>query len=156
MNAVVRDYQESDWNEVEQMILNAENFGVTFLEHEKLRIDVFAHFPTYGRVLIAFDSENMKVVGYAAVQFEWKALVINSMITHHEYLRMGIGHLMMKRIMEIGQKQPIIDVIRVDTGDFMEYAQKFYLSCGFERAGHVPHYLSWNNHQVVFVYHVQK
>ena len=63
---------------------------------------------------------------------------------------------MVENVKEIGETHPLVDMIRVDTGDFMDYAQQFYLSCGFERAGHIPHYLSWNNHQVVFVYQLRK
>ncbi|MHA2462889.1 MAG: GNAT family N-acetyltransferase [Candidatus Thorarchaeota archaeon] len=147
MNVIVREYQSDDRSIIEHMILDAENYGVDFLDHEKLRIDVFTAFPT-------FESEN--VVGYIAIQFDWKALVINSIITHHEHLRKGIGKKMVEKVKEIGETHPIVDMIRVDTGDFMDYAQQFYLSCGFERAGNVPHYLSWNNHQVVFVYQLRK
>ncbi|MHA2243152.1 MAG: GNAT family N-acetyltransferase [Candidatus Thorarchaeota archaeon] len=156
MNVIVREYQSDDRSIIEHMILDAENYGVDFLDHEKLRIDVFTAFPTFGRILVAYDSESENVVGYIAIQFDWKALVINSIITHHEHLRKGIGKKMVEKVKEIGETHLIVDMIRVDTGDFMDYAQQFYLSCGFERAGNVPHYLSWNNHQVVFVYQLRK
>lgn len=156
MNIEVRDYQQSDWSFVEQLILRAENFGPVFLENEKLRIDTFTAFPDFGRILVAYDSDNGKIIGYTAIQFDWKALIINSIITHHNHLREGIGKVMVDTIKEIGEAHPTTDVVRVDTGDFMDYAQQFYLSCGFEKAGYVSHYLSWNNHQVIFVYCLKK
>jgi hypothetical protein len=63
---------------------------------------------------------------------------------------------MVEEIKKIGRSHSIIDVIRVDTGDFMAYAHEFYRSCGFEEAAYVPHYLSWNNHQVIFVFQLKK
>jgi ribosomal protein S18 acetylase RimI-like enzyme len=106
--------------------------------------------------LIAYNPDNEEIVGYAAIQFDWKALVINSIITHHNSLRIGIGRQMVSAIKEIGRSHSVIDVIRVDTGDFMAYAHEFYRSCGFEEAAYVPHYLSWNNHQVIFVFQLKK
>jgi len=156
MTIEIREFQSSDRAFVERMVLDAENFGIDFLDHEKLRIDVFTAFPHFGQILVAYDSENKKIVGYCAIQFDWKALVITSIITHQEHLRQGIGRAMMEKVMEIGKKHSLIDVIRVDTGDFMDYAQHFYFSCGFVKAGFVPHYMSWNNHQVIFVYHIEK
>jgi hypothetical protein len=38
-------------------------------------------------------------------------------------------------IKHTGQEHPDIDVILVDTGDFMHYAQKFYLAYGFTKSG---------------------
>lgn len=156
MTIEVREFQPNDREIVEQTILEAENFGIDFLDHELLKIGVFTAFPQFGRILVAFESQSGEVVGYVAIQFDWKALVINSIITHRNHVKRGIGSRMIEKVKEIGTRHPLVDVIRVDTGDFMKYAQQFYLSCGFERAGHVPHYLSWNNHQVIFVYQLQK
>ena len=156
MNIVVRDFHPDDLTAIEDMILNARNFGSPFLKPEKLRISVYNAFPEFGRILIAYDSESEEIVGYASIQFDWKALVINSIITHHNSLRIGIGKLMVNEIKKIGRAHPIIDVIRVDTGDFMAYAHEFYRSCGFEEVAYVPHYLSWNNHQMIFVYQLRK
>ena len=156
MTIEIREFQLSDTESIEEMILKAENFGIAFFDHEMLRINVYTSFPQYGRILVAFVPENGEVAGYIAIQFDWKVLVINSIITHHNHLRSGIGRIMIEKVKEIGKKHTFVDVIRVDTGDFMEYAQKFYLSCGFQKAGHVPHYLSWNNHQEIFVYQLKK
>ena len=156
MKVVVRDYQSDDWLPVEQMILNAENFGAAFLEHEKRKVAAFTSFPQLGKVIVAENSGNGGVLGYAVLQFEWKALVITSIISHHNHLRHGIGRKLVDRIKEIGETHPDTDVIRVDTGDFMDYAHRFYLSCGFTKVGCVQHYLSWHNHQVFFAYQLKK
>lgn len=156
MTIAIREYQSDDREVIEEMILQAENFGTPFLEDELLKIDVYTTFPQFGRILVAFDSKSNEIVGYSSIRFDWKALVITSVITHHDHLRCGVGTKMMESIKEIGKGHPLIDVIRVDTGDFMEYAHQFYLSCGFERIAHAPHYLSWHNHQDIFVYRIQK
>jgi ribosomal protein S18 acetylase RimI-like enzyme len=142
MTIQMREFQTGDREVIKEMVLEAENFGTPFLDHEMLRIDVYTAFPQLGKILVAFDSGNKEVLGYTAIQFDWRALVINSIITHHGHLREGVGSRMIEEVKEIGKKHTLVDVIRVDTGDFMEYSQQFYLSCGFERAAYVPHYLS--------------
>ncbi|MHA2273383.1 MAG: GNAT family N-acetyltransferase [Candidatus Hodarchaeales archaeon] len=149
---IIREYGESDWDEVEDMILNAENFGISFLDDEKKRIAVCEAFPGFDQVLVVENSATGQLVGYAVLEFRWRALVIMSFIIHHEFLRQGIGRQLIERIKAIGKNHPEVNVIRVDTGDFMEYAQKFYLACGFQICGFVSHDLSWFNHQVHFVY----
>jgi ribosomal protein S18 acetylase RimI-like enzyme len=151
----LRDYTQEDWPSLENIILNAENFGEVFLMIEKRNISIFMAHPEFGRVLIAENAMNGQILGYASVMIEWKALVINSIITHHDFLRQGIGGSLIEGIKDIAKSHPMIDVIRVDTGDFMHYAQEFYKSCGFLKSGYAPHYLSWNNDQVIFVYPVQ-
>lgn len=156
MTIQMREFQTDDRKVIKEMVLEAENFGPPFLDNELLRIDVYTAFPQLGKILVAFDSGNTEVLGYTAIQFDWRALVINSVITHHDHLREGVGRRMIEEVKKVGEKHPLVDVIRVDTGDFMEYSQQFYLSCGFERAGYVPHYLSWTNNQVIFVYQLSK
>ncbi|MHA2370922.1 MAG: GNAT family N-acetyltransferase [Candidatus Hodarchaeales archaeon] len=148
----IREYGVNDWDEVEEMILNAENFGYSFLDDEKKRITVCGTFPEFGQVLVVENAATGRLVGYAVIEFRWRALVIMSFITHHKFLQQGIGRQLIERIKTIGENHPEVNVIRVDTGDFMEYAQKFYLACGFQICGFVSHDLSWFNHQVHFVY----
>lgn len=149
---ILRELEEKDGPEVVELILKAENFGSLFLEDEKKRITVCGVFPEFGRVIIAENSLTRQIVGYAVIEFRWRALVIMSIITHHDYLRQGIGRQLIEEIKEIGESHPEVNVIRVDTGDFMDYAQRFYLACGFQICGFVSHDLSWNNHQVHFTY----
>jgi len=152
IEVIIREYLESDWPEVEHLILNAKNFGLPFLEDEKKRIALCKAFPKYGTVLIAETPSTKQIVGYATIEFRWRALVIMSIITHHQYLRKRIGKQMLDKIIELGEMYPDINVVRVDTGDFMDYAQQFYLSYGFQICGFVSHDLSWFNHQVHFAY----
>jgi ribosomal protein S18 acetylase RimI-like enzyme len=151
----LRDYNTEDWIALEDIIQTAENFGEVFLESEKRKITVFSSHRDFGRVLVAEHAVTGQVLGYASVMIEWKALIISSIITHHDFLRQGIGRSLIEEIKDIAKSLTSIDVIRVDTGDFMEYAQDFYKSCGFINVGLVQHYLSWNNDQVIFVYPVK-
>jgi ribosomal protein S18 acetylase RimI-like enzyme len=133
------------------MILNAENFGPDFLQNEKTRIDVFHANPEFGTVIVAENPANRAVLGFAAVQYGWRTLIVESIVVHHEHRRRGIGRALVEHIRRLGVEHPSADVLRVDTAGFMEYAQRFYESCGFEVGGRVSHYLSWHNDQVVYV-----
>ena len=155
MNIEIREYSREDWEQIKAMILKAENFGPDFLKHEKLKVTIYSEFPDFGRVLVAETVPNRDIVGFMAIQFDWRALVISSIVTHHDYLRKGIGKQLVERTKEIGKAHSEMDVIRVDTGDFMEYAQQFYQSCGFQISAHVPHYLSWYNDQVILVFQLK-
>jgi len=150
----LRDYNSEDMNALEDIIVHAENFGEVFLESEKLKIAVFSSHPEFGRVLVAENAVNKQILGFISLMIEWKALVISSIITHHDFLRQGVGTSMIGGIKDLAKTLPLIDIIRVDTGDFMNYAQEFYTSCGFVKVGLIPHYMSWHNDQVIFVYHV--
>ena len=156
MKINLRAYTPKDWESLKEIILNAENFGEDFLDSENMKISVFTSHSEFGRVLVAEDTVKHQILGYTTVMIEWKALIISSIITHHDYLRQGIGRSMIEAIKNLAQSFSLIDVIRVDTGDFMDYAQEFYTSCGFLRVGLIPHYMSWNNDQVIFVFPVKK
>ena len=136
--------------DLKELIIHAENFGNVFLENELKIINTFHNSPDYGFVIIAFDSKEEKILGYSAIETGWRSLIIKTIITHHNYLRKGIGTIIINYLKNFGEKHPDINVIRVDTGDFMTYAQKFYLSNGFIISGHVSHDLSWNNTQIHF------
>jgi len=156
MSAIIRKYRPEDWPELQDIILNAENFGPSFVQYEKLRIDVFAQNPEFGTVLVAEDPGSHEVVGFAAVQYGWRALVIESIVVHHKHLRKGIGRELIEHIKKMVAEHPSADVLRVDTGDFMDYAQRFYESCGFKEGGRVSHYLSWHNDQIVYVFRLKR
>ena len=151
MNYVVRKYLSSDWNSVKGMILNAENFGTDFLEHERVKLDVYSKNPDYGSILIAEDIESQKILGFIAIRIEWSALVITTIIVDNEYLRRGIGRELITHIVSLGSSLSNIETIWVDTGDFMLYAQEFYKACGFDEVARVPHYMSSNYQQVFFI-----
>jgi len=150
MNVIIREFQEKDLDDIKEIILNAENFGPEFLVSELELLKVYKTFPDYGRVLVAYGTERKKAFGFASIRFSWRSLTIRTIITHRKHLKQGIGRKLINEIVKIGENHPKINVIRVDTGDFMKYAQIFYLSCGFQISGYVSHDLSWNNHQVHF------
>ena len=152
LNIAIREFEEEDWPQVEKMVLNAENFGPPFLEHEKRTIETCRRFPAYGKVFVAEKTNPKQVIGYAAIEFRWRSPVILSIITHHDFLRQGVGRRIIDKIEEEGKKHPEANVIRVDTGDFMTYAHRFYISCGFQVCGFVMHDISWFNHQVHFAF----
>jgi len=152
----VRDYTPTDLKQVEEIILTAENFGRDFLDHERRVVRFHHEFPDSGRILVASEKATAEIVGYAAIRYGWRALIIESIITEHNHLRLGIGRLMMDHIKQIGEDHPDMEIIRVDTGDFMDYAQAFYLACGFQISGFASHYLSWHNNQVIFVYRLKQ
>ena len=152
MRINIRELVEDDFKQLAEIILNAENFGTLFLDSEIKRMKIYNKISELGKTFVAVDLDKEKIVGYICLEFKWRSLVIQSMVTHHQYLRKGIGKKLVQRTIEIGEEHPVINIVRVDTGDFMEYAQKFYLSCGFQICGYVSHDMSWFNHQVHFVY----
>ncbi|MFX0065789.1 MAG: GNAT family N-acetyltransferase [Candidatus Hermodarchaeota archaeon] len=152
LKVAIRDYKDKDWSVVEEMILKAENFGPPFLEYERKRIAMYKAFSEFGKVLVAEHPTTKEVVGYVTIEVRRRALAIMSIITHHNYLRKGIGRQMIEKIKVIGEDYPEIDVIRVELRDFMDYAQQFYLSCGFQISGYVSHDVGWSIHHVHFAY----
>lgn len=146
----MREYREEDWSQILELILNAENFGENFVVYEKRRIDVFRKSPDYGKIFVSENLENNKIIGFIVIEIKWRSISIETLITHHEHLRKGNGRLLIEYVKEFGEKHPDVNVIIVDTGDFMKYAQQFYLSCGFQTSGYVAHSMSWFNHQVYF------
>ncbi|MHA1225424.1 MAG: GNAT family N-acetyltransferase [Candidatus Hodarchaeales archaeon] len=155
MDIVFREFQKNDWPKLKKVILEAENFGEPFLEHEKKLIDTFSSSPL-GKVLIGIETESNDVVSYTCLELSWRAIIIKSFITAKNYQRKGIGSLMINEIRKLALKNPDIQIIRVDTGDFMDYAQKFYTTVGFQICGFVMHDMSWHNHQVHFVMKVER
>jgi GNAT superfamily N-acetyltransferase len=113
------------------MILHAENFDPKFLEHEERTIDACRRSPTDRKAFVAENVRSRHVVGYAAIEFRWRSMAILSIITHQDSLRQGVGRRIVERIKEEGEERPKVNVLRVDAGDFMTYAQAFYVSRGF-------------------------
>jgi GNAT superfamily N-acetyltransferase len=152
MDIKIRDYKQIDKEALKNILLNAENFGEPFLATELLRIDHYQKIPKLGKIKVALDKDNGEILGFIAVEFRWRSFNIETIITHHNHLREGIGRKLIQATIEMALEHSDINVIRVNTGDFMKYAQKFYLACGFQICGFVKHDLSWYNHQVHLVY----
>jgi ribosomal protein S18 acetylase RimI-like enzyme len=143
MQFIIREFLEADLEQIKNIILHAENFGKPFLDSEIGRIKIYQKVPDLGITYVAVDSKTKTIIGYVCLEFKWRSLVIQSMVTHHQHLRKGIGTKLVEKAIEIGETHPTINVVRVDTGDFMNYAQQFYLSCGFQICGFVKHDMSW-------------
>ncbi len=155
MKAAVREYRPSDWDSVRELILNAENFGDAFLEHERVKLGVYSENPEYGRVFVAEDADSRAVVGFTAVRIDWSALVISTIIAHHAHLRQGIGSALVEELVRFGKSLSNVETIWVDTGDFMLYAQEFYKYLGFDEVARVPHYMSSDFHQVFLILRIR-
>lgn len=155
MNVAVREYHPDDWLSVKNIVLEAENFGAAFLEHERIRVDIYSKNPEYGRVFVAEDAASREVLGFVAVRIDWTALAITTIIAHHERLREGIGSALVKSVERLATSLSQIETIWVDTADFMLYAHEFYKSCGFEEVARVPRYMSSNYYQVFFIRRVK-
>ncbi len=72
----IREYGEKDRGEVEEMILNAENFGYSFLDDEKKRITVCGAVPEFGQVLVVENVGTGQLVGYAVIEFRWLSPIV--------------------------------------------------------------------------------
>lgn len=76
-NPRITNYNEKYWFQIEELIIGAENFGETFLNHEKKIINTFQNNPEYGKVFLALDSQTDKVLGYSSIEIGWRSLIIN-------------------------------------------------------------------------------
>jgi hypothetical protein len=56
-----------------------ENFGPDFMESEKLRINTFLNSPDYGKLIVIEGSGTNTILDYAAISFQWNALVIEAL-----------------------------------------------------------------------------
>lgn len=151
-NVIIKKYSPEYSEQLQELIINAENFGEPFVEYEFKVINTFHNAKDYGQVLLALDEQKNEVLGYCSLEISWGSLIIKSIAVHYKHLRKGIGTIIIDYIKNLGEKHQSINVVRVDTGDFMVYAQKFYLANGFFITGHVSHDLSWHNHQIHFSY----
>ncbi len=151
MNEVtIIKYSPNYDHQLQNLIVKAENFGEPFLDNEFKIINTFHNSPNYGTIILALNIQKDEIIGYAAIEYGWRSLIIKSLIVHHNYLRKKVGSGLINYIKDLGEKKPNITVVRVDTADFMIYAQRFYLANDFIITGHVSHDLSWNNTQIHF------
>lgn len=149
MDLVFKEAEMEDITEIREIILQAENFGEPFLDHELSLLKRYLE-NDFGGAFIAVH-KYYRTVGYLAYEIRFRSVHIMTMITHHNHLEKGIGQFLIQELASfLEEHHPKVSVLRVDTGDFMDYAQKFYLSCGFQVCGYVSHDFSWYNHQVHF------
>jgi len=146
MEVSIREYSSSDFSQVKELILEAENFGEPFLETEMLNIKKNTSLGL-GKVFVA--SLEGQVIGYISLGRRVFALMIDSIIVARNYQRKGVGRNLVEKAKEYAKTQGF-HVLRTDTGTFMEYAIKFYLACGFEPCGYVEHDFSLGSKQLHF------
>jgi GNAT superfamily N-acetyltransferase len=146
MTIAIRDYRPSDVNEVRTLVLEAENFGEPFLETELLNIKKNT---TAGLGKIFVATLEGEVVGFISLGRRIFALMIDSIIVTRQHQRKGVGRRLVEHAVEYA-KSTGYQVLRTDTGTFMDYAIKFYLACGFEPCGYVEHDFSLGSKQLHF------
>jgi len=103
--------------------------------------------PDLGAVFVA--TVNNRPVGYATLRKNVFAVGIVSILVARDHQRKGIGRALIERAKEYAKSHGF-KVLRVDTGNFMDYAIKFYLACGFLPCGYVEHDFGLNTKQVHF------
>lgn len=146
MKVTIREYLPKDLTAVKALILEAENFGEPFLESELLHIKKNTSLGL-GKVFVATLKD--RIVGYVSLGRRTFALMIDSIIVDRNHQRKGLGRKLVEEAKEYAKSQHL-QVLRTDTGTFMDYAIKFYLACGFEPCGYVEHDFSLGSKQLHF------
>jgi len=146
LKVAVREYSSNDFSRVKELILKAENFGEPFLETELLNIKKNTSLGL-GKVFVATLED--EVISYISLGRRVFALMVDSIIVDRDYQRRGVGRKLIEKAREYAKSQGC-HVLRTDTGTFMDYAIKFYLSCGFEPCGYVEHDFSLSSKQMHF------
>ncbi len=146
LEVTIREYASTDLSRVKELILKAENFGEPFLETELLNIKKDTS-PGLGQVFVATFKD--QVVGYISLGRSFLALMVDAIIVEQKHQRKGVGRKLIEKAKEYAKSQGF-QVLRTDTGTFMEYAIKFYLACGFEPCGYVEHDFSLGSKQLHF------
>jgi len=146
MKVLIREYTSADFPQVKKLILDAENFGEPFLETEILNIKKNTSLGL-GKIFVAAIRD--QVIGYVSLGRRVFALMVDSIIVDRSHQRKGAGRKLVEKAKEYAKSQGF-QVLRTDTGTFMDYAIKFYFACGFEPCGYVEHDFSLSSKQLHF------
>lgn len=146
MKPSIRPMKKEDLPALRKLILDAENFGQPFLKPELHNLKWYS-IPDLGAVYVA--TVKSEPVGYIILRRKVFAATIVSIIVEKNNQRKGIGKALIEKAKEYGKSHGL-NVLRVDTSNFMDYAIKFYLSCGFLPCGYVEHDFGLNMRQVHF------
>ena len=92
---------------------------------------------------------NNQIIGYVSLGQKVFALMVDSIIVDQSYQRKGVGKKLIAKAKEHARRHGF-EVLRTDTGTFMDYAIQFYLTCGFEPCGYVEHDFSRSSKQLHF------
>lgn len=146
MKLKIRALKNEDLSPLRKLILEAENFGEPFLETE-MRTLRWDSVPDLGKVFVA--TEENQLVGYIALRKRVFALNIDSIIVVKTHQRQGVGRALVGKAKDYAKSHGF-KLVRVDTGNFMDYAIKFYIACGFLPCGYVENDFGLGNKQVHF------
>ncbi len=146
MKSSIREYLPADFDAVRTLIRGAENFGEPFLDTELLNIKKNT---TQGLGKIFVATLEGEIVGFISLGRRVFALIIDSIIVARQHQRRGVGKKLVETAKEYARSQGY-QLLRTDTGTFMEYAIKFYLACGFEPCGYIEHDFSLASKQLHF------
>lgn len=149
---VVRKFDEKDLPILRELELSAENFGEQFLESE-MRFIKRDSIPEFGAVFVA-EIEGA-IAGYITLSKNIFSIVIDSIVVRNEVKRKGVGSALIERAKEYA-KDSEFKILRVDTGDFMDYAIDFYLKAGFQPCGFVINDWGLNSRQLHFYMDLSK
>jgi GNAT superfamily N-acetyltransferase len=149
---IIRKYEEEDWQRLRELELSAENFGEPFLESE-MRFIKRDSIPEFGAVFVAEINE--MVGGYITLSKNIFSVVIDSIVVSNDMKREGVGTALIEKAKEYARNTGF-KILRVDTGDFMDYAINFYLKAGFQPCGFVVHDWGLNTKQLHFYIDLSK
>lgn len=142
----VREYDKRDQPTLIKIELAAENFGEQYLESETHLFNRDS-IPEFGAVFVA--ETQGEIVGYIALSKRIFSVLIDSLVVREDVRRKGVGMALIARAKEYTRRLGL-KVLRVDTGDFMNYAISFYLKAGFRPCGFVIHDFGLNVKQLHF------
>jgi len=146
MKSRIRELKKEYLPALRKLILETENFGEPFLETE-LHALKWCSIPDLGAVYVALF--NNRPIGYMVLRKKVFAVVIISILVAKGHQRHGVGRALIERAKEYAKSHKF-KVLRVDTANYMDYAIRFYLSCGFLPCGYVEHDFGLNTKQVHF------
>jgi GNAT superfamily N-acetyltransferase len=130
-----RGYNEKDLPTIRKLELAAENFGEQFLEWEMILMKRDS-IPEFGAVFVAENKG--EIVGYIALSKRIFSIQVDSLVVREDMRRKGVGTVLIEKAKEY-TRDSNLSILRVDTGDFMNYAINFYLKAGFRPCGYVTH-----------------
>jgi GNAT superfamily N-acetyltransferase len=145
-NTVVRKYDENDLSMLHELELSVKNFGEPFLESE-MRFIKRDSIPEFGAVFVAENGGN--IVGYITLSKNVFSVVIDSILVKGDMKRKGVGTALIEKAKEYTRSSGF-KILRVDTGDFMDYAIDFYIKAGFLPCGFVSNDWGLNTNQIHF------
>ncbi len=151
-DVLIRQYSTSDFPQVKKLILEAENFGEPFLNSEVMNIKKNT---TLGLGAVFVAVLNTQIIGYISLGQRVFALKVDSIIVDSNYQRKGVGKQLIGKAKEHARNHDF-EILRTDTGTFMNYAIRFYLACGFEPCGYVDHDFSKGSTQLHFYLDLSK